>query len=121
MPNTLTRFVKNECSNFDNHYQTCIDDTPCKVLSSKPCGYFEHAVLGPPDYKFRLPNWDYQKLFAQYTEQTGKASVVVTQRLCECGKNLQPRQRLCDACAKIRAIAANRQRQKKHRLQNVST
>jgi len=118
---TLTKFVKDECANYIRHYQLCIDDKPCKVLAGKRCGYFEKVVLCSPDYKYKLPGYDYQKLFAQYADMTGAESKVVTQRRCACGNPLKPRQRFCERCAKIRAKAANRQRQKKHRLQNVST
>jgi len=110
---TLTRFVKNECANFDRYYQSCVEGTPCKVLAGEQCGYFERSVLGPVDYKFRLPNYDYQKLFAQYADQTGKASEAVSQRLCECGKNLRPRQRLCDSCSEKRRRDAYRKYNRK--------
>lgn len=112
----LTRFVKDECANFDKHYQTCLDDKPCKVLAGERCGYFEKTVLGPPDYKYKLPNYDYAKLFAQYAEQTGAETGTVKQRRCSCGNPLKLRQRFCERCAKIRAKVSNRQRQKKHRL-----
>ena len=94
---TLTKFVKNECANYDK-YQRCIYGESCKVLSGKQCGYFEKAVLGPPNYRFRLPCYDYGKLFAQYAEQTKAEPQAVKQRLCECGKSLRPRQRLCEDC-----------------------
>lgn len=118
---TLTRFVKDECANYNGHYQTCIDDKPCKVLAGEQCGYFEKVVLCPPDYKYKLPGYDYAKLFAQYAEQTKTKSKVVQQRRCSCGNPLRLRQRFCERCAKIRAKEANCQRQKKYRLQNVST
>ena len=117
----LTRFVKDECVNFDKHYQLCTDDKPCKVLAGERCGCFEKVVLCPPDYKSRLPNYDYQKLFAQYADQTQTQAQVVEQRRCACGNPLRLRQRFCDGCAKKRQKAGNRQRQRKHRLQNVST
>lgn len=110
---TLTKFVKDECANFDKHYQTCLDDKPCKVLAGERCGFFEKAVLGPVDYKFRLPKIDYQKLFAQYAEQTGAESGTVKQRLCACGKPLRHRQRFCDDCSqKRRKTAYQKYRQK---------
>ena len=117
----LTRFVKDECANYNRHYQTCLDDKPCEVLAGRRCGYFERVVLCPPDYKFRPPGYDYQKLFAQYAEQTKTDALVVKQRRCGCGNPLRLRQRYCADCAKTRAKTANQQRQKKYRLQNVST
>ena len=117
---TLVRFVKEDCANFDKHYQSCLDK-PCKVLSNERCGYFEKVVLGPPDYKYKLPGYDYAKLFAQYADQTGAKSQRVKVRRCECGTPLRHRQRYCEHCVKTRAKEANRQRQKKHRLSIVST
>ena len=35
------------------------------------CGYFEKCLLGTRDYKYKLPGYDYAKLFAQYADQTG--------------------------------------------------
>lgn len=112
----IERFIRDECSNFDKHYQVCVSDTPCKALNGQRCGFFEKAVLGPPDYKFRLPDYDYQKLFAQYAELTGTEGQEVQIRRCECGAPLSPRQRYCDKCSKHRAKEANRQRQRKYRL-----
>lgn len=109
----LTRFIKTECSNFNRHYQVCIDDKPCKVLAGEQCGYFETAVLGPAGYKFRLPGYDYQKLFAQYAEQTKTKAQVVEQRRCDCGNPLRLRQRFCDDCAKKRRKANNRRYNRK--------
>ena len=111
---TLTKFVKTECANYDKHYQQCVYDEPCKVLSGKQCEYFEKAVLGPPDYKFRLPSYDYGKLFAQYAKQTGAESETVEQRRCDCGNPLKPRQRYCADCARKRRRETYRKmRQKK--------
>jgi len=118
---TLVRFVKDECANYDKHYQECMSGKTCKVLNGERCGYFEKVVLGPPDYKYKLPGYDYAKLFAQYAEQTGAESQRVKVRRCACGTPLRHRQRYCERCTKIRARAANRQRQKKHRLSIVST
>ena len=115
---TLTRFIKDECANYDKHYQTCVFADSCKVLNGKRCGYFERRVLGAPDYKYKLPGYDYSKLFAQYAEQTGMKKVKVKVRRCECGIPLRPRQRYCLRCAKIRARQANRERVRKHRLSN---
>ncbi|MHC4072529.1 MAG: hypothetical protein ACYTGS_10930, partial [Planctomycetota bacterium] len=66
----LRVFVRDECANYSKHRETCLFTDSCKVMSGQRCSYFERAVLGPPDYKYRLPGYDYQKLFAQYAEQT---------------------------------------------------
>lgn len=89
----LVTFLKEHCANFNRH---------CKVLKGKRCGYFEKAVLGPPDYKFRLPVYDYQKLFAQYAELTSSEKQDVKVRRCECGEPLRPRHRYCESCKKAR-------------------
>ena len=99
---TITNFVKNECANFITHYQECLDEEPCRVLCGERCGYFEQAVLGRPDYKYRLPNYDYAKLYAQYAELTGATYGTVEQRRCDCGTPLRLRQKFCLRCAKIR-------------------
>ena len=104
----LTRFVKQECANYNRHLQACLDDELCKILAGKRCGYFGKAVLGRPDYKFKLPHWDYTKLFAEYDDLTGRVSETVTQRLCGCGTNLMPRQRVCADCSKKRRKTAYR-------------
>ena len=115
---TLMKFIKDECANFDKHYQECVSGGECKVLNGERCGYFEQRVLGTPDYPYRLPGYDYSKLFAQYAEQTGTQKRKVKVRRCDCGAPLRYRQRYCDSCAKVRAKKANRERQRKHRLSN---
>lgn len=117
----LIGFLKDNCANYDRHYQSCLFADSCKVFDGQRCGYFEKCVLGPPDYKYKLPGYDYAKLFAQYADQTGAKSQRVKVRRCECGTPLRHRQRYCEHCVKTRAKEANRQRQKKHRLSIVST
>ena len=110
---TLTRFVKDECANFNKHYQACLDDKPCKVLAGERCGFFERVVLGPPDYKYRLPDYDYAKLFGQYAEMTKTDALTVEQRKCDCGNSLRLRQRYCDACSRKRRKDSNRKYNRK--------
>ncbi len=114
---TLTRFIKAECSNYDAHYEGCLrHDGPCDVLDGKRCGYFEKCVLGPADYKYRLPGYDYAKLFAQSAEQT-KASVgKVKQRCCGCGEPLRLRQRCCEKCRRQHRRASYRESKRRRRL-----
>lgn len=94
------------CKNRDCTF--CTDDKygQCKILQGKPCLYFERHVLGPPNYRYPLPHYDYQKLFDQYGELNKRFKTVdVTIRLCDCGEPLLPRRRLCDKCQ----IASRRQ------------
>lgn len=113
----IERFIKDECANYDKHYRACLGDNTCEALDGQRCGYFEKAVLGPPDYKYRLPGYEYQKLFAQYAQLTGSKKQQVKQRRCECGAPLKFRHRFCDDCAQKRAKKASRARQSKFRFQ----
>lgn len=115
---SLQAFVKDNCANYDKHYQSCLFADSCRVFDGQRCGYFERRVLGPPDYKYKLPGYDYSKLFAQYAEQTGAKKHRVKVRRCECGTPLLLRQRFCESCAKKRAKVANCERQRKHRFSN---
>ena len=89
----LRVFVRDECANYSKHDESCLFGDFCKVMTGQRCGYFEKAVLGPPDYKYRLPGYDYGKLFAQYAEQTKTEKQQVNVRRCECGTPLRHRQR----------------------------
>ncbi len=118
----LKRFIKDECSNFDRHYQICLlDDERCGVLFGRRCGYFEKAVLGSADYKYRLPDFDYGKLFAQYAEQTRTVALAIEQRRCACGNPLGLRQRFCVACSQKRRKDSNQKSQNKHRVLERTT
>ena len=116
----IATFIKTECANYDSYYNCCSsDDNPCKVLSKQGrCGYLEKSVLGPVDYKFKLPGYDYAKIYGEYAELTLTKAVKVKQRRCECGEPLQHRQRYCKACKNIRARAASRERQRNFRFSN---
>jgi hypothetical protein len=105
---SLGKFVKAECANFSQYYQACVWGEPCKVLIGEKCGYFERCVLCPPDYKFRLPGYDYSKLFAQYADQTDSETKIIIQRRCSCGNPLLPRHRYCDDCTRKKRKASNR-------------
>lgn len=113
---SLTRFLKDECANYDRHYAICLrTDESCSVLvDGKRCGYFEKCVIGPPGYKYKLPRYDYAKLFAQYAEQTGAETKKVRQRRCGCGELLSYRQRFCDDCKKKHRQKTNRDNQRKY-------
>lgn len=101
MDNYIRKFIKSECTNYNGRYGACLD-VPCKALAGERCGYFEWAVLGPVDYKFRLPDWDYQKLFAQYADLTCGEKKVVKQRRCPCGNPILYRKRFCPVCSRKR-------------------
>jgi len=115
---TLFRFVKDECANFNKYYGICLSDSPCLVMNGKRCGFFERNVLGPADNKFRLPGYDYQKLFAQYADQTGAKTQRIKIRLCPCGcgTSLLPRQRMCDDEKEKRRKASYRKNKNSKRL-----
>lgn len=115
---TLKKFVKRECANYDKHCQSCLF-TCCRIFDGKRCGYFEKCVLGPSDYKYRLPGYDYAKLFAQCAKQTGAQKQEVKVRRCECGTPLRLRQRYCEKCIKQRAKKASRKRQRKIKQESL--
>ena len=101
----LAKFIKDECSNYDKHYQKCLSFGTCLVFANKRCDYFEHNVLNiDPDYKFRTPGYDYSKLFAQYTKQTNAKTTKVKTRKCQCGSPLGYRQRMCEKCRLLRRV-----------------
>ncbi|MHC4479067.1 MAG: hypothetical protein ACYTEL_25865 [Planctomycetota bacterium] len=120
----LVSFAKKECANWLSERKCCVgtrddkyfnDHGTCRIAEGKPCRYFEQSVLGPPDYKFRLPGYDYEALFRQYSKinPVYRGEQVVVRR-CECGAELQPRRRFCNSCRQKREREANRNRQKRH-------
>ena len=106
----LITFVKDQCANFSTSGD-CVYGKPCLVVDGKPCGYFERSVLGPADYRYRVPGYDYAGLFAAYGQINlsfqGRAHKVVG-RYCGCGAILRPRERFCPDCRR-------RNRQKSYR------
>jgi len=94
----LRVFLRDECANYNKHDEACLFGDSCKVMDAQRCDYFEKAVLAPPDYKCKLPGYDYQKLFAQYAEQTKAEKQQVNVRRCGCGTPLRHRQRYCNEC-----------------------
>ena len=112
----LREFVKDECANYGKPDEACLFGDSCKVMDGQRCDYFEKAVLGPPDYKCKLPDYDYQKLFAQYAEQTKAERQRVNVRRCECGTPLRHRQRYCEGCTLKRRRKTKRVSQKAWRM-----
>jgi len=118
----LTRFVRTECANYDSHRKLCIDGKPCKVLAGQPCRHFERAVLGAPEHPYKLPGYDYRKLFEQYGRINPKlAGRGVVIRRCECGATLQPRERVCEKCRARKRRETYRESKRKLRNGRVST
>jgi hypothetical protein len=74
---------------FGKHDGACLCNDSCKVMDGHRCAYYEKSVLGPPDYKYKLPG--YGKLSAQYAEQTKAEKQQVNVRCCECGTLLRHR------------------------------
>jgi hypothetical protein len=73
----------------------------CWLTEGRPCKYFERCVLGPADYKYRLPCYDYEQLFEQYAAiNRAYLSKQVTVRRCECSAALKPRHRYCEDCTR---------------------
>ena len=109
----LREFVRDKCANYGKHDEACLFGDSCKVMAGRRCDYFEKAVLGPPEYKYRLPGYDYQKLFAQYSEQTRTEKPQVSIRSCGCGTPLRHRQRYCDECARKKRLDTYRRPREK--------
>ena len=116
----LKSFVKNECANYDRLYGTKDDDClifkgGCSVLKGKRCGYFERAVLGPPDYKYRIPGYNYGKVFEQYSklkkELRGELQKVKKINCCVlCGEVIPPNFKYCKKCGKRQKRELHRER-----------
>lgn len=120
----LGKFVKSECANWDEHYKCCSDDQPCRVLMGNPCSYFERAVLGPPAYPYRLPGYDYEKMFFAYgliSPRTTPASKLKVRTCPDCGEVLSSRRRYCRKCSRNRAKTTRRQWAAKKRKTARST
>jgi len=112
---TLKQFLI-ECANY--HQGECrIQDTVCIILTGERCDYFERSVLGPPDYRYPIPDVDYPAIRAQYADQTGAKIEKSRQRLCQCGNPLLPRQRLCGNCRRKSRKSTMREYQRKYRSQ----
>jgi hypothetical protein len=114
----LKGFVKDACANYDKDGK-CIFGNKCKVLNNEKCQYFEKSVLGPRDYKYRLANYDYEKLFEQYSSINLSFQAHIKIRRCECGAPLEHRKRFCNNCRRRRQKNANKNRQSRWR-QNVT-
>lgn len=113
----LRAFVKDQCVNLVSG--GCLFEGECLVLTGKRCQYFERAVLGPADYKYRVPGYDYEKIFEQYGRiNFSFLNKTVKIRRCECGATLNPRQRCCEKCARRKRRESQR---KYNRKRTVST
>ncbi len=86
-------------------YSNLLKLAPTKLESSKHDGYFQQSWS---------ERWLYQKLFAQYAEQTKAEQQQVDVRRCGCGTPLRHRQRHCDSCT------MKRRRRTKRDMRNVS-
>ncbi len=116
----LKVFLRDECANYDKHRESCLVGDSCKVMNGRRCSYFERFVFGPPDYPFKIPGYDYAKLFGQYAEQTGADAQKVKQRRCDCGTPLRHRQRHCDDCTVNRRRKTKRESQRQYRQVRVA-
>ena len=118
----LQRFVRRECADYDESQGACIHDKACSVLAGEPCAHFERAVLGPPDYPYRVPGYNYHKIFSEYGKiNPAFAARGVSVRRCECGAILQPRQRVCEKCRDRKRRETYRESKRRSRNHRVST
>lgn len=118
---TLKSFVRNECANYYDHYSICVmSDNSCRVLKGKRCGYFERAVLGPPDYKYRSAGYNYGRIFEQYSklkkELRGELHKVKEINRCAlCGESIPPNFKYCEKCGKRQKRDLHRERMRMKR------
>ena len=112
---SLFGFIKDNCASYDRYYQSCLFADSCKVFDGKRCAYFEKRVLGAPDYPYKIPGYDYSRLFAEYAEMTKTKRQKVNQRRCSCGEPLEHRKRYCAKCRQKRRKESYRKRRE---LQN---
>ncbi len=110
---TVNSFIKQECANYVSDGCLGVDlrgkgfnvDGKCWVLKDhRPCKYFEDCVLG---YAKHLGC--YEKIFSEYQNINLTIKNKQETRICECGNELQKRERLCEKCkAKKRKNAYKR-------------
>lgn len=118
MNRSLGAFAKKQCANWDNHYRVCaLDDDKCHILHGEACEYFQKSVLGPPDYPYRVPGFDYEKLYELYAKLNPKfaGSVVEVRRCPDCNEVLEPRRRYCKKCARKRDRESRRESSRRRR------
>lgn len=102
------------CANYDHHYGGCLFGDACLVEQGKRCGYFEKAVL--PTAKDAGLREHVYSLYQKHTgiEACGELDREPAPRCPDCGAELRPRQRYCDACAtRRRRQSYRRARQKR--------
>lgn len=112
--NTLTKFARKYCANFDRDENLCLLCGTCRLAMGKPCNYFKKAVfpICDPGYKFATETKLYSKLFKLYSGLDHNLQVkdAIVKMCPDCNLvELLPRQRVCPKCKDKRATAARRQ------------
>lgn len=91
------------CSNYDRHYEVCMDGNPCRVMEGKRCRYFEKAVLPIAQESGR------DKVLDEYNS-LADTLFLSSSKICEmCSAPVQGRNRFCDKCKKKRTREYQRQ------------
>lgn len=122
-PNSLTKFVRTYCANYDQKEDLCIGQErtgTCLIMQGKPCQYFKESVwpICNPDYKFATETRQYPKLLAIYKKIDPNILESDTSfRRCNCGEVLKFRQKLCNECRKKARRKTKRLYQQKYRVQ----
>jgi len=112
----LITYLRDNCANYDRHYGGCFSGD-CKIEKGKRCWYFEKCVLPKPDYPYKTPGYNYEKLYDEY----GKINLAylnkkVKSRVCDiCGEIILPRYKYCEKCGKKQKRENARERIRKHR------
>ena len=97
------------CANYDDYYGGCVYGSKCKVEQKERCEYFERSVL--PSAKDIGLLGHVTDLYEAHVGANIRAQG--TDRRCECGVGLKPRQRYCPKCSDRRRRASYRKSRKK--------
>ncbi len=121
MPRILNKVVREECANLvrgeclglDVWNVRFRDPGPCGILANKPCGYFREVLI--PTAKVRGEYAEVLRAYRKLDERMEGEDI----RRCECGKELLPRKRLCERCARGKRMKSYREQKQRERQQAV--
>lgn len=85
------------CANLDEYYGGCLYRETCLLDQGKRCQYFEQAVMPTARDAGCL-----EQVTEQYNRKTGSTIRRKVRPCPDCGGELKPRRRYCEACAKKR-------------------
>lgn len=119
---TPIQFANEACSNYERghcHGINILDDlrmvrfrpegSPCLLSSAQACRFFEQCVL-PLAQRHELAKrrQEYAEAAHQYRMTSAAHGMSVTRPCPQCGRSMEPRHRLCPACARDNHLRAQR-------------